>query len=88
MQELAWSNYIGKTTVHCILKETCDILWKVLAPIVLPQPSSADLLQVSEGFYKRWNVPNCIGAIDGEHVIIQCPNLSGTTFFSYKQSFR
>lgn len=88
MQEIAWNNYIGKTTVHCILEETCEVLWKVLAPIVLPQPSREDLAIIAEGFYNRWNIPNCIGAVDGKHIIIQCLKNSGTAFFSYKKSFR
>lgn len=88
MQEIAWNNYIGKTTVHCILEETCEVLWKVLAPIVLPQPSSEDLIKISEGFYKRWNIPNCIGAVDGKHIVIQSPKNSGSRYFSFKKSFR
>jgi hypothetical protein len=28
--------------------------------------------------------PNCIGAIDGKHVRIICPKLSGSLFYNYK----
>lgn len=88
MQEVAWNNYIGKSTAHEVIKETCSLLWEVLSPIVLANPTEQDLQKVSEGFMLRWNVPNCIGAIDGKHVQIQSPQFSGTTFFSYKKSFR
>lgn len=88
MQEIAWNNFIGKTTVHCIIKEVCEILWEVLAPIVLAPPTRQEFSKIVEGFYKRCNMPNCLGAIDGKHITIQCPQKSGSTFFSYKKSFR
>jgi hypothetical protein len=42
---------------------------------------------VAEEFYQRWNYPNCIGALDGKHVVIVKPAKSGSTFFNYKQTF-
>lgn len=87
MQEIAWNNYIGKTTAHCIIKETCKILWEVLSPLVLPEPTPDQLKNISSEYLLRWNLPNCIGALDGKHVLIQAPNYSGSTYFSYKKSF-
>lgn len=87
MQEIAWNNYIGKSTASCIIKETCKVLWDVLQPIVLPSPTKEDLSRISNEFYKRWNIPNCVGALDGKHVVIQCPRYSGSVYFSYKKSF-
>ncbi|XP_030762705.1 protein ALP1-like isoform X2 [Sitophilus oryzae] len=87
MQEMAWNFRIGKATVHTIIKETCTVLWKRLRPIVLPQPTKKHFIKIEKEFFKRWNIPNCIGAVDGKHINIIAPKHSGSAFFNYKKNF-
>ncbi|XP_031329273.1 protein ALP1-like [Photinus pyralis] len=87
MQDIAWNYYVGKTTVHCIIKETCQVLWERLQPIYLSTPSKNDFERTAAGFSRLWNMPNCIGAVNGKHVVIQSPKHSGSQFFSYKKTF-
>ena len=40
--------------------------------------------KIDDGFAKNWNFPNCIGALDGKHVVMRKPHHSGSTFHNYK----
>ncbi|GBN84796.1 hypothetical protein AVEN_212124-1 [Araneus ventricosus] len=43
--------------------------------------------EVSKTFETVWNLPHCIGALDGKHVVLQAPVNSGTEFHNYKSHF-
>lgn len=62
---------VGTSTVSQIISETCKALWLKLAPLVLPVPKSKDWEESENNFRRKWNFPNCVGAIDGKHVLIQ-----------------
>ena len=39
---------------------------------------------ISDQFEGQWNFPNCIGVVDGKHIVVQAPSNSGSSFFDYK----
>ncbi|XP_068085542.1 putative nuclease HARBI1 [Anabrus simplex] len=77
----------GETTIGKIVDEVCSAVWTTLQPEFMPAPSKELWENISERYLELWNMPNCIGAIDGKHVRIQCPRNSGSSFYNYKGYF-
>ncbi|XP_075559704.1 uncharacterized protein LOC142591248 [Dermacentor variabilis] len=82
-------NFLAGRKIACkIIAEVCQAIWEVVGPVYVRCPSSAaDSLKVANEFAEKWNLPHCIGAIDGKHVVIECPAKSGTLNRNYKSSF-
>ena len=71
-----------------ILKQTCDVMYSCLSELYLSPPSSqTDCQMISTDFEEIWNLPHVVGAIDGKHVRIQCPNKTGSLYHNYKGFF-
>lgn len=68
---IAFSYRVGNTTAGNIIKETTSAIWDVLYPKVFPKYSKEMWQDVEEMFYNTTNFPNCIGALDGKHIVIQ-----------------
>lgn len=52
----------------------------------MPPPTEEMWKSAAEKYKKMWHFPNCIGAIDGKHINIQCPINGGSTYYNYKGS--
>ncbi|XP_040275603.1 uncharacterized protein LOC120990767 [Bufo bufo] len=78
---------MGTSTIAGIVRATCATMWLRLRAAVLPQPTRQQWLQIAQGFQKRAQFPNCIGALDGKHIRVKKPPNSGSRFYNYKQFF-
>lgn len=78
---------MGVATVAIIVEETTAAIWKKLRPVFLPTPTVESMQEVAKNYYSKCNFPNVIGAIDGKHIRIKCPDNSGSDFYNYKQFF-
>ena len=38
---------------------------------------------IQDIFFKKLDFPQCLGALDGKHIRIQCPPHAGSTYFNY-----
>lgn len=85
IQSIAWSYKLGKTTVRNIVLEVCEIIWQLLSPIYVSEPTESQYKDIAKEFLEFWNIPNCVGAIDGKHIAIKCPANSSSLFYNYKK---
>ena len=67
--------------------DTCRAIWAALVDTVLPDPTPEMWLHSADQFEKCWNLPNCIGALDGKHIQLMKPSNSGSLFYNYKGTF-
>ncbi|GFS48821.1 uncharacterized protein TNCV_4240751 [Trichonephila clavipes] len=71
MASLSYLYRIGRSTTSAIIKETCEAISSSLKPIVQAKPDRTKWLDIAEAYYEQWQFPNCLGAIDGKHVLMQ-----------------
>ena len=67
----------GASTIGIIIEETCKSICKQLYTDSLGLAHTEKEWEgIADGFAKRWNMPNCIGAIDGKHIDIDAVPLT------------
>ncbi|XP_046864368.1 putative nuclease HARBI1 [Xenia sp. Carnegie-2017] len=84
-QSQSFNFLIGRSTVCGIVKETCAGIWKALSFQYLKAPETiTDWKEISKNFLDEWDFPHCLRALDGKHIMIECPARGGSDFFNYK----
>ncbi|XP_068083502.1 uncharacterized protein [Anabrus simplex] len=78
---------ISKQAIGRIIPEVCAALVEELAEYVKLPKTPTDWKKISSTFDTVWNIPHCVGALDGKHVVLQSPINSGSDFFNYKSYF-
>ncbi|KAL7400259.1 hypothetical protein ABVT39_009378 [Epinephelus coioides] len=84
---VAYSYHVGVSIVHRIVNQVTRVIWDALVGEFMPVPTTDDWRSIAEGFHHQWAFPNCLGAIDGKHVVIRAPDNSGSLFFNYKGTY-
>lgn len=78
---------LGRSTVNGIINEVWEELWNALSHYVKPPTSVNDWKNISDDFSQLWNMPHCLGALDGKHVAIRKPPSSSSLWYNYKGFF-
>lgn len=71
MKSISYAFRVGHNTVSKIVSETCDVIWNALKETVFMKPTEDNWRRIADEFEEKLNFPNCIGAIDGKHVVLQ-----------------
>ena len=78
---------IGEATISYIVHEVCKAIYQHLGRKYLSTPrDERKWREIATEFYARWQFPNCVGAIDGKHLVMQPPTGSGSHYVNYKHT--
>ncbi|XP_055627766.1 uncharacterized protein LOC129778273 [Toxorhynchites rutilus septentrionalis] len=77
----------GDTTIGLVVKECTKAIWNVLQPLYMPVPTEAIWESTAQRYYELWDLPNCIGSIDGKHCRINKFSKTGSHYYNYKSFF-
>lgn len=84
---LQYEFLLGRSTIGNIVRETCQVLWKILQPEEMPIPNPDQWTEIANKFYLKATFPNCAGAVDSKHIRCIKPNNSGSMYYNYKNFF-
>ena len=86
-QSISYQYEMGKSTINGIIDEVCDAIWESFADFVKTPTTPQDWEKVIRDFDEIWNMPHCLGGIDGKHIAMRQPKHSGSLWHNYKGSF-
>jgi len=53
----------GVSTIAIIVRETCIVLWQILQPLEMAEPTTDDWLEIAKGYFEKTQFPNTVGAV-------------------------
>ena len=84
--KFAWR--VPHNTISVVVREVCAAIQAEYLDEVLTCPTTPEeWLEIADQYYKKWNFPHTLGAVDGKHVAIVCPSNTGSVYYNYKHFF-
>ncbi|KAJ8672373.1 hypothetical protein QAD02_003632 [Eretmocerus hayati] len=88
VKEVAWHYLIGRTTLYEFIPDVCRAISETLRPRYMRFPSNnQEWDAIAQGFWDKYQIPNCVGALDGKHFRIRQPAHSGASFWNWKRFY-
>jgi len=85
--DLHYQFRVGICSIARFVPEVCEAIIDVLTDRVMPPIDVDSLKKTAQEFQQRWNLPHCVGALDGRHCRIIKPPGTGTLYYNYKNFF-
>ena len=84
-RSLSFQFRISTSAICYIIRDVCKALKAHFVPRHVKIPSSTEeWFEIAKGFEEKWNFPHCLGAVDGKHIVMQCPAKAGSYHYNYK----
>lgn len=78
-------NYrLAKNECANIIQQVSNAIVKELSGEFM-EFSEKNWAKVANEFNHKWQLPNCTGAIDGQHIAIRKPHNAGSDYFNFKR---
>ena len=75
---------VAKSTVCIIIKSVCCAIVQLLLPKYIRWPVGDAMVEVIDGFERKWGFPQCGGAIDRTHIPIISPKYCPADYYNRK----
>ncbi|XP_050307519.1 uncharacterized protein LOC126744205 [Anthonomus grandis grandis] len=87
LEDLKFMCAIAPQTLELIIMETCSAIIEALKDNIQIPKTKEGWTQIAQEFEEKWNFHNCVGSVDGKHILIQKLSNSGSYYYNYKGSF-
>ncbi|XP_041374148.1 putative nuclease HARBI1 [Gigantopelta aegis] len=76
---------VAHNTISKVIRQVCDAILVEFAEELIPCPETPDEWKnIAKQFGDRWQLHNCVSALDGKHIAMQCPRRGGSLYYNYK----
>ncbi|XP_044003548.1 uncharacterized protein LOC122849064 [Aphidius gifuensis] len=84
-RSMEYSTRISAGTISQIIPETCRVIYTLLRKEYLKIPNTRDEWEkISNEFFRQWQFPNCLGAMDGRRITFKPPSKESSLYYNYK----
>ena len=80
--DLHFSYRIGISTASKIVREVRFSIWFIMRSECIPKHTKGQWELTALEFERKANFPHCLGAVDGKHIRVIKPELSGSIFYN------
>ena len=82
---LQYAFKVASANIKKFVPEVCDAITRAYGDQVMQCPTlPKEWLLVESVFHQRWDFPHALGALDGRHIPIRCPQGRGSLFRNCK----